>query len=223
MKDFIGDSSTWTFKALAEAVFDCKIPDTNNTCRDLHLVFTLARACMNKDVTARKEQVEFILNHALVSAARADDTGTLQFIEVLNDIRYIFRQHDWPKLAPNANYLLEICMYESDNIVAFSGEPNDVMLTRFVCDWLDWQYASLFEDNQGMAKARELLCAQIKTGDVYKVLAACMRLVLVTADVSGSDESEDLGCQALDCMFWVQELASVLDEHYPIIMSGSNK
>lgn len=224
MKDFMDDGSMWTFKALAEAMFECKIPDPNNTCRDLNLVFTLARACMNKDAAARKKQVEFILNHALVSAARdTDDEGTLQFIEVLNDIRYMVRQHDYPMMAPNASYLLEICMYESDNIVAFSGESNDAMLNRFVCDWLDWQYAKLFSEYQDMAEARELLAKQIKTGDVNKVLAACMKLVLVTADVSGNDESEDLGCQALDCMFWEQELAKVLEEHYPIIMSNTNK
>jgi hypothetical protein len=221
MKDFMDDGSMWTFKALAEAVFECKIPDPNNTCRDLNLVFTLARACMNKDAADRKEQVEFILNHALFNVARGtDDKGTLQFIEVLNDIRYMVRQHDYPMMAPNASDLLEICMYESDNIVAFRGEPNDAMLNRFVWNWLDWQYASLFEDNQDMAEARELICEQIKTGDVNKVLAACMKLVLVTADVSGNDESDDLVCQALDCMFCVQELAKTLAEHYPIIMSN---
>lgn len=215
IKDFIGDWSTWSLKDLIKAIDDLGLPDPNNTGRDLNLVFALARACSYKDATTRQEHAEFLLKHALISVARTDDDGTLQFIEALNDVWYVLRQHGWPRLRVNIDDLLELCLYESSII---GDKPSYASLDRFVRDWLDWQYSQLFEEVQVMAEARDLLCAQLQTGDVDKVVAACMRLILVTGAATDTDD-EDIVGQALDCMFWVQELAKVLDERYLSIMS----
>ena len=216
IKDFIGDRSTWSLKDLIKAIDDLNLPDPNNTGRDLDVVFALARACTYKDVTTRKEHVKVVLKHALISVACTDNDGTLQLIEVLNDVWYMLRQHDWPRLRADVDDLLELCLYESSII---GDEPSYALLDRFVRDWLDWQYSQLFEKVQAMAEAREQLCTQLQTGDVDKVVAACMRLMFVTGDVTDNDD-EDIGEQALDCMFWVQELAKVLDERYLSIMSN---
>lgn len=215
IKDFINGNSTWSLKSLTKAIDDLGLPDPNNTGRDLNLVFALARACAYKDAASRKAHAKAVLKHALIRVACTGEDGTLQYVEVLNDIWCMLRQHGWPRLRANIDDVLELCLYESSII---GDEPNHVLLDRFVRDWLDWQYSQLFEEIQPMAEAREQLCTQLKTGDVDKVIAACMRLIFVTSDVTGNDD-EDIGCQALDCMFWVQELAKVLDERYLSIMS----
>ncbi len=208
MKDFIGDSSTWKIKNLAGELADQDLADAAATSRDLNLVYALARACSHKDAADRKECVYTVLSNALVNAASTNDTRTVDNVWYIWDM---LRQHNWPRLYVDCDNLLELCVHESS-----ADESSAEMLNRFVRNWLDWQHAKLFGEHQAMAEAKELLCAQIKTGDIDKVLAACMRLVLVTSDAV--EDVESLGYDALDCMFWVQELAKALIEHYQIIM-----
>lgn len=216
MKNFIDDGlGTWRLKDLANAIADQDSDDAASACRDLNLVYALARACYAKNNVVRKSKVYHILSNALVNAACIDDTRTIHNVWSIWDT---FRQHNWPRLYANIDDLLELCVHESTFDVEGIEliESNASMLNRFIRNWLDWEYSQLFEENQAMAEARELLCEQVETGNVDKVLAACMQLSIVTANAS--DFAAALGYDTLDCMFRVHDLAETLTKHYPVIM-----